>query len=60
MEHIKHTFLEIYKVILPKSNFKIEDSKKAGFLHFEKYDFRFQWNKSSSVIAIYLPLETTI
>jgi predicted transcriptional regulator YdeE len=58
MENIKKTFFEIYKVILPKSKLKIEDHTKTGFLHFEKYDYRFQWNKSTSVIDIYLPLNT--
>lgn len=58
MENIKQTFFEIYKVILPKSNLKIEDHIKTGFIHFEKYDYRFQWNKPSSAIDIYLPLNT--
>ncbi len=58
MENIKHTIYEIYKVVLPKSNLRIEDHKKTGFLHFERYDYRFHWNKSTSVIDIYLPLNT--
>ena len=58
MENIKQTIFEIYKVILPKSNLKIEDHKKTGFIHFEKYDYRFQWNKPTSIIDIYLPLNT--
>lgn len=58
MENIKQTIYEIYKVILPKSNLKIENHKKTGFIHFEKYDFQFQWNKPHSVIEIYLPLRT--
>ncbi len=58
MENIKQTIYEIYKVILPKSNLKIEDHIKTGFIHFEKYDYRFQWNKPNSVIEIYLPLST--
>ena len=58
MENIKQTIFEIYKVILPKSNLKIEDHTKTGFIHFEKYDYRFQWNKPTSVIDIYLPLNT--
>lgn len=58
MENIKQTFFEIYKVILPKSNLKIEDQTKTGFIHFEKYDFRFQWNKPTSIIEIFLPLNT--
>ena len=58
MENIKKTIFEIYKVVLPKSNLKIEDHSKTGFLHFEKYDYRFKWNKSTSIIDIYLPLYT--
>ncbi|QNM84521.1 effector binding domain-containing protein [Polaribacter pectinis] len=58
MEDIKNTFFEIYKVILPKSNLKIEDQAKTGFIHFEKYDYRFKWNKPNSLIDIYLPIKT--
>ncbi|PCI03826.1 MAG: transcriptional regulator [Flavobacteriaceae bacterium] len=58
MENIKKTIFEIYKIILPKLNLKIEDSAKTGFLHFEKYDYRFKWNKATSIIDIYLPLNT--
>ncbi len=28
-------------------------------LGFEKYDYRFQWNKPSSIIDIYLPLSAS-
>lgn len=58
MENIKKTIFEIYKVILPQSNMKIEDHAKTGFLHFEKYDYRFQWNKPASIIDIYFPINT--
>ncbi len=58
MENIKNTIYEIYKVILPKSNLKIEDQTKTGFIHFEKYDYRFKWNKPTSEIDIYVPLNT--
>jgi len=59
MENIKNTIFEIYKVIIPKSNLKIEDQIKSGFIHFEKYDYRFQWNNPTSEIDIYLPLNTS-
>jgi len=36
MENIKQTLYKIYKVILPKSELKMEDHGKVGFLHFEK------------------------
>lgn len=58
IENIKQTIFEIYKVTLPKSNLKIENHTKTGFIHFEKYDNRFQWNNSNSIIDIYLPLNT--
>jgi predicted transcriptional regulator YdeE len=58
MENMKHTIFEIYKIILPQSNLKVEDRSKSGFFHFEKYDYRFQWNKADSIIDIYLPLNT--
>lgn len=59
MENIKNTIYDIYKLVLPKSSLKIEDQTKTGFIHFEKYDYRFKWNKSTSEIDIYLPLNTT-
>lgn len=58
MEDIKNTLFEIYKVILPKSNLKTEDQEKTGFIHFEKYDYRFKWNNPNSIIDIYLPIKT--
>ena len=58
MENIKNTIYEIYKIVLPKLKLNIEEHTKTGFLHFEKYDYRFQWNKSNSIIDIYLPLKT--
>ena len=60
MENIKNTIFQIYKVILPKSTIKIEAHTKTGFLHFEKYDYRFQWNNPNSIIDIYLPLKTNM
>lgn len=58
MENIKQTYYEIYKVIIPKSNLTIEEHAKTGFIHFEKYDYRFRWDKPSSLIDIYLPSNT--
>jgi len=58
MKNIKTTVYDIYKNILPNSALLIEPSSKTGFIHFEKYDFRFQWNKPNSVIDIFLPLNT--
>ena len=58
MKNIKQTIYEIYKVFLPNSTLVIENHTKAEFLHFERYDFRFQWNKPTSIIDIYLPVNT--
>lgn len=27
------------------------------FLHFEKYDYRFHWNSSESIIEIWIPVQ---
>ena len=58
MRNIKNTLFNIYKVMLPKSNLTFEKETESGILHFEKYDYRFQWNKPTSIIDIYLPLKT--
>ncbi|MDE6969023.1 MAG: transcriptional regulator, partial [Eubacterium sp.] len=28
-----------------------------NFLHFERYDYRFQWNRENSIIEIWLPIK---
>ncbi|MEX1191554.1 MAG: GyrI-like domain-containing protein [Brumimicrobium sp.] len=58
MENIKQTIHNIYKIILPNSNLAIEHYSKTGFIHFEKYDYRFRWDKPTSEIDIYLPVNT--
>lgn len=58
MENIKQTINNIYKNILPNSNLTIEHYSKTGFIHFEKYDYRFCWDKPNSEIDIYLPINT--
>lgn len=58
MENIKQTINHIYKNILPNSNLKIEQHSNTGFIHFEKYDYRFRWDKPNSEIDIYLPIKT--
>ena len=60
MENIKQTIHNIYKNILPKSNLTIEHYSKTGFIHFEKYDYRLRWDKPTSVIDIYLLINTNI
>jgi hypothetical protein len=58
MEKLKQTIYAIYNVFLPKSTLIVEDHIKTGFIHFEKYDYQFQWNRPNSVIEIHLPLST--
>jgi len=52
---IKFTILNIYKSFIPNSNFKIDKNRRL--IHFEQYDYRFKWNKSNSIIEIYLPVQ---
>lgn len=53
MEKIYSTYTKLYKNILP-------DTKcvpvKDAFLHFERYDYRFHWNREDSIIEIWLPI----
>ena len=54
MDKLADTYRIIYKELLPNSSFKnIQDH----FLHFEKYDHRFHWNRADSIIEIYIPIE---
>ena len=53
MDNLKHTYNEIYRQIIPSSTFKL---KQDVFLHFEKYDHRFSWNKNDSIIEIWIPI----
>lgn len=59
MENIKRTINDIYRNIIPNSNLTIEPNSKTGFIHFEKYDYRFRWDKPNSEIDIYLPIKTS-
>lgn len=54
MDKIYSTYTRIYKEILPNTNYTpLQDD----FKHFEKYDYRFHWNKVNSVIEIWVPVE---
>ena len=59
MENFKQTIYNIYKNILPSKNLTVEHYSKTGFIHFEKYDYRFHWDKPTSEIDIYLPVNTS-
>jgi predicted transcriptional regulator YdeE len=59
MMEIKDTLYDIYKKLLPNSELTVEHHSKTGFIHFERYDFRFKWNDPNSIIEIYLPLNAS-
>ena len=58
MSGLKSTIHNIYKNILPQSNLTLESPEKAGLIHFERYDYRFHWNRRDSIIEVYVPIET--
>ena len=57
LTRLKSTVNNIYKRILPAKNITPEPLYKAGLIQFEKYDNRFHWNRSDSIIEIYVPIE---
>ncbi len=56
MYFLKNTIFNIYKKFLPESALQI--NKNRELIHFEEYDYRFKWNRSDSIIDIYIPLES--
>ena len=54
MDKIYDTYTKIYQEILPSISCR---AIQSDFLHFEKYDYRFNWNKGNSIIDIYIPIE---
>ena len=44
----------VYKEIIPKNNILVENRQ---FVYFEKYDYKFHWNREDSVIEIYIPIK---
>ena len=55
MEKIYETYGKIYKEILPNTEYI---PLQEDFLHFEKYDYRFHWNRENSMIEIWLPIKS--
>ena len=55
MDKIYETYSKIYKELLPKTEYAL---LQKDFLHFERYDYRFHWNKESSIIEIWLPIKS--
>lgn len=54
MSKLKDTINYVYKEIIPKNNILVKSSK---FVYFEKYDYKFHWNREDSVIEIYIPMK---
>ena len=54
MGNIYETYKEIYQEILPNTEYV---PLKDDFLHFERYDYRFHWNKENSIIEIWIPIK---
>lgn len=54
MNQIYQTYGKIYEKILPESQYI---PIKNDFIHFEKYDYRFHWNRNDSVIEIWIPVQ---
>lgn len=55
INNIYRTYEEIYKNILPNEKYVVINE---DFMHFEKYDYRFHWNKANSVIEIWIPIQS--
>ena len=54
MDKIYETYGKLYQEILPHVGYI---PLQKNFLHFEKYDYRFHWNRENSIIEIWLPIE---
>lgn len=54
MKNIYSTYEQVYKELLPAHNYL---PKQTDFLHFERYDHRFHWNKPTSIIEIWIPIQ---
>ncbi|NQZ52007.1 MAG: GyrI-like domain-containing protein, partial [Moritella sp.] len=55
LERIKITISDIYRKVIPAQNIKINSNR--ALVHYERYDYRFNWNKPNSIIDIYVPVD---
>lgn len=53
MSAIYETYDRLYKEILPSSPY---EQSEGEFLHFEKYDERFRWERENSKLEIWVPI----
>ena len=49
MDNLYETYRKIYQEILPNTDYT---PLQEEFLHFERYDYRFHWNRENSIIEI--------
>ncbi|HKM20971.1 MAG TPA: GyrI-like domain-containing protein [Lachnospiraceae bacterium] len=54
MNEIYNSYSELYREVLPSTGYM---PLQEDFLHFEKYDYRFHWNRENSIIEIWLPIK---
>lgn len=55
MNDIYVTYDHIYHKIIPQIPYVLYN---RNFLHFEKYDERFHWNRQDSIIEIWVPIQS--
>ena len=55
MDKIYETYTKIYKEILPNTE---HTPLRESFLHFERYDARFHWNRDNSIIEVWVPIRS--
>jgi AraC family transcriptional regulator len=53
MYNLKSTFNTIYKEVIPNGKLTLNQSE---YFHFERYSYQFKWNRSESIIEIYVPI----
>ena len=54
MDNLYETYRKIYQEILPNTDYT---PLQEEFLHFERYDYRFHWNRENSIIEIWIPIK---
>lgn len=53
MNKLKNTMDDVYNQLIPQNDIIINSE---NFFYFERYDYKFHWNRSDSIIEIYLPI----
>ncbi len=54
LDLIKSSINTIYKNIIPESDYSLNANR--SMIHYERYDYRFNWGKPGSVIEIIIPV----